>query len=259
MRSLILRAKKRVFASQLGLFSAPLGKEGYDFFDLEPYDYMSDAKRIDWKAFAKTRELYKKNFTEERSKNIHLLPILGGSLFFGSSRLKFETLLEALAIIGFSALRSKERLFVQGTPIRNIFEFESFLQKLAAQKLIGKKASFDPTLFYRSPKALTIVLSDFLEPVDLSLFRARDDVVALFILDHLETEKVLYEDATLVDTITLAQTGAKLASSMHRYHKNISALHQRQKSDFEKLGIEWVELYEDSDIFTKLLHFFGSR
>jgi hypothetical protein len=259
MRSLILRAKKRVFSSRLGLFSAPLGKEGYDFFDLEPYDYASDAKRIDWKSYAKTRELYKKNFSEERSKNIHLIPIFCGSLFFGSSRLKFETLLEATAIIGFSALYAKERLFVQGEPIGNIFEFESYLYKLSEQKLIGKKPSFDPGLFYRSPKSLCIVLSDFLEPIDLTLFSARDDVVALFVLDHLETERVVNEEATLVDTISLAQSSAHLASSMRRYHKNIAAIHRKQKEHFAKIGVDWLELYEDSDVFTKLLYFFRSR
>ncbi len=259
MRSLILRAKKQVFGSQLGLFSAPLGKEGYDFFDLEPYDYASDARRIDWRAFAKTRELYKKNFTEERSKNIHLLPLLGGSLYFGSSRLKIETLLEAVAIVGFSALRTKERLFVEGKSVRDIFEFENYLAQLASTKLIGREVYLDPKLFHRSPKALTIFFGDFLTHLDLSLWAARDDVVAIIIRDHLESNRALHEDAALVDTISLTTKSAQLDTAMKRYHKRIATLLQKQKSDFAQWGVDWVELFDDSEIFTQLLYFFGSR
>ena len=257
MKSIILKAKKAVYSSQIGLFQAPRSGEGYDFFDLEPYDFTSDAKRIHWPSYAKTRELYTKIFSKEERKNILLLPILSGSLHFGSTRLKSETLLEALAILAYSAFRYKEQLFIFDRQIKHIYELDLYLEKLANTPLLGKTTTLN--YLKNNTPHLTIVIGDFLEPLDLGFLAARDDLVALIVRDTLETSQVIEARANLVDTVSLSQKSANLASSMPTYHEKIAMALAKELDRFRSLGVEWLELFEYEDVFTKLALFFRSR
>ncbi len=257
MQHLILKTKKEVFSRQSGLFSSKKGGEGYDFLDLAEYDYQSDAKRIDWKSYAKTGRLYTKIYQEEFLKNILIIPILSGSLHFGKRRLKSEILFETLGLIAFSALREGAKLKILDNFFDNIHQLQLFLLSLARQNLIGERDSLDEKLFYRfGEKHLTIVISDFLEFTNLSLFAARDDVVAIIIKERFDAAC----EAELVDNQTLKKLPYNLTkSSLAGYRKNMEKILLRQKEHFFRHKIDFIEVGEDDNIFQKLYIFFKER
>ncbi|BCD59887.1 MULTISPECIES: DUF58 domain-containing protein [unclassified Nitratiruptor] len=263
MKRLIIKAKKAVYAHQHGIFSASLG-EGFDFVELIEYDYLSDAKKIDWMAYAKTGQAYMKLYQEEHMRNITIIPLMSGTLYFGFFRLKWEMLLESLALIGFSALASKDNLSLISEKshilkISNEYELENAITSIAHTPIIGKTFSYNlDELFYRlTQKHLIILVGDFLDPFSLKLLPTKHEVVAIAFASR---AKHFFKETIVKDTQSLNERSVKLTpKSIDNYSKKIDTLQQEHLIQLKKAGCDTLTIYEDEDIFTKLQLFFGSR
>ncbi len=260
MKTILLKSKKAVFSHRHGIFGARRG-EGFDFVELAQYDYASDAKRIDWIAFAKSGEVYMKVYEEELSHNIAIVPILSGSLHFGYSRLKIDMLLEAMSLIAYSALLSQEELLIQIEQTkfhpRSIEEIDAILSKITSFNLIGKKGRFDPKSIKLLEPHLLILISDFLDPIDLDGLGFRHDVVAIVLKC---TPKRLHTRALTKDPVSLRKRGAELnGKTIALHNKKLDKIRQNNLLALSKKGAQILEIEEIEDIFFKLYHFFGSR
>ncbi|BAF69701.1 DUF58 domain-containing protein [Nitratiruptor sp. SB155-2] len=265
MKQLIIKAKKAVYAHQHGIFSASIG-EGFDFVELTEYDYVSDAKKIDWIAYAKSGEAYMKLYQEEHMRNITIIPLLSGSLYFGFSRLKWEMLLEAVVLVGFSALASKDNLTWVSIDnkadllrISNEYELEKLFLTFSKESIIGKSVTFNiDQLFYRlDQKHLIILLGDFLDPISLKLLPTKHEVVVIAFANR---AKHFSKEAILKDTQNLNEKSVKLTpKTIDTYIKKTDTLQQEHLMQLKKQGCDMLTIYEDEDIFTKLQLFFGSR
>ena len=260
---LIMKSKKEVFSQREGIFTTPLMGEGYDFAQLREYDYHEDAKRIDWLISAKMQKPYVRVYQQERARNIVLIFLRTGSLFFGSKRLKVHTLIESFLLVALSGLRLKERVVGFDRQMRlleNSATIEHFAKGME-QDLIGTSLDIDMhKIFYQIPDlSLVIFLGDFLDPIDLSLFAAKHDVVCFVARDSIERAKMdVY--AKLIDCENLGQKSARLfGKSLKKYHKNIQEALDQNYAAFSKSGIDWVELWDDDNIFMKLQQFFMGR
>ncbi len=262
MKNLILRSKKAVFAHTHGIFGAKRG-EGFEFVELAGYDYASDARRIDWMALAKSGELYMKIYEEELAQRIALVPLISGSLYFGYQRLKFEMLIEALALIAHSALLCREELtlFWQDRPYRpqSHFEADKIVQKIAENPPIGQKLQFEKSsLFAKLPnRSLLILVGDFLEPIKIKALAAKHDVVAIALACRpitLNTHTQL-KDVESLRTKSTTLTPATIANHAYKLHK----IQQTNLLELEKRGVDTLRIFEDESIFDALFHFFGSR
>ncbi|BCD68894.1 DUF58 domain-containing protein [Nitratiruptor sp. YY09-18] len=263
--ALIIKTKKEVFSKSSGLFSARSGGEGYDFLELREYNYGEDAKRIDWIASAKYQKPYIRIYQEELLRNIVGVFVLSGSLYFGSKRLKIETLLEAFLLVGYSALHLNENL--QGFAhnhrfITNIYTLEQFAKEISSYDLLGKKATFDEKdLFYRLPeRSLILLFGDFLDPTQLTLLAQKHEVVAIVARDSIEKGKDLGQSVEAVDTITLQSKNYFLGKSqLRKYGENIQKHLDNNYAHFVQNGIDWVEIYDIDNIYEKLQNFFIGR
>lgn len=260
---LIIKTKKEVFSQREGIFTTPLMGEGYDFAQLREYDYHEDAKRIDWLISAKMQKPYVRVYQQERARNIVLVFLRSGSLFFGSKRLKVHTLIEAFLLVALSAMRTKERVVgIDGkaVPMESLGQIEGFA-KAMEQDLIGTSLDTEvQKIFYQIPEpSLIIFLGDFLDKIDLRLFATKHDVVCFVARDSIERAK-MDEYAQLVDCESLRQKSARLSGkSLQKYHSNIQRALDQNYATFAKSGIDWVELWDDDNIFVKLQQFFMGR
>lgn len=95
----------------LGHHHARLRGRGVDFDQVRPYQVGDDARHIDWRVTARTREPHTKIFQEERERPIYLLVEQSERLFFGSQH-QFKSVLaaQAAALMGWVALEHCDRV-----------------------------------------------------------------------------------------------------------------------------------------------------
>ncbi len=264
MKPILIKAKKAVFSHQHGLFAGKIG-EGFDFVELIEYDYASDAKRIDWMAYAKTTQAYMKLYQEEQLRNIAIVPIISGSLYFGYEKILWHLFLETLAILSYSAVMLRDNLTIISSHmldqqrVGTIYEVDKTVEQIADQKIIAQRPQTDvDSLFYKLPqKHLVILLGDFLEPLSIKLLPTKHEVVAIAFRP---SPKLFSEDAVVVDNLTKNQKSVRFSPNTISYHqRKLIELQQKNLYAMKKKGIDWTILDETTDIFTKLQLFFGSR
>ncbi len=262
---LIIKSKKQLFSSQAGIFSSPIGAEGFDFLEMREYVFGEDARRIDWIVSAKVGKPYVRLYQEERSRIIVPVPLLCNTLHFGSRRLKVETLLEAFLLIALSGVLVKEQVVSYHEGIRQLRDFysvERFVKELAGVELLGRACAFDTKkLFYelREP-SLVVLLGDFLDPVDVALLAQKHEVVAVVVRTRLEEGADIDIECETVDTLQRTTKSAHLSTAtLRRYGRKLSQLRMQNYEHFAKVGVDWVEVFDDEDVFIKLQHFFMGR
>ncbi|SMC08621.1 DUF58 domain-containing protein [Nitratiruptor tergarcus] len=262
--TLIIKTKRDVFSKSSGVFSSSQLGEGFDFYEMREYNYGEDARKIDWLVSAKLQKPYVRIYQEEKLRNIVLVFLLGGSLYFGSKRLKIETLLEAFLLIALSGVRMGERVIgvadtMQQLP--NIFTVEQFVKDVTARKLLGRSVTLDlQSLFYAiHEKSLVIFLGDFLDPIDLRLFAAKHEVIALVARDSIENTS-LHSACEVVDCESLRERSVVFhKKTLSSYRSNIQQALEQNFKEFQKLHIDYLELYDTDEVFGKLAKFFIGR
>ncbi|WP_187647031.1 DUF58 domain-containing protein [Nitrosophilus labii] len=269
IETLIIKTKKEVFSNSVGVYSTNVSGEGYDFLELKEYDFESDAKKIDWLISAKMQKPYVRVNQEEKRRNIVAVFLLSGSLFFGSKRLKIETLLEAFAILGFSSIKSGD-IFRSGyilqnsiklsLPYKNIFNVEEELYNIDSIELVGLKPAFNSIneLFYAiKEKSFVIFLGDFLYDIDLTLFSQKHEILAIVARDSIEKGINRGDEAELVDNENFKNISYMLNSkNLKKYGKNIEKELQKNYIKFRENGIGFIEIFDNDEIFIKLQHYF---
>lgn len=72
----------------LGAFTSQKQGQGTDYDDLRPYSAGDDIRHVDWRASARTQELYTRLYREEKDYRITLICDLRQSMYTGSVRLR---------------------------------------------------------------------------------------------------------------------------------------------------------------------------
>ncbi len=80
-----LALKKNSVELREGEQASPETGQGMIFEDHKKYIPGDDIRRIDWKAYARTRELFVKRFEEERSITVHILVDRSSSMDYGEN------------------------------------------------------------------------------------------------------------------------------------------------------------------------------
>jgi uncharacterized protein (DUF58 family) len=118
VRQIELRARKAVNAAGQGAYHSRFKGRGMAFVESRTYAPGDDPRHVDWNATARRdlggdapRELFVKQFVEERELTVLLAVDLSGSMSTGSrARTKRQVAAEALALLAFSALRNNDKV-----------------------------------------------------------------------------------------------------------------------------------------------------
>lgn len=105
LKKITIKTRRQIFSEIIGNNSSLLKGEGYDFLELKEYEYGEDVKKIDWVISAKFKKPYVKVFHAQKELNINIVPILNGSVFFGSKKFKQELITEVCSILGYSCVK----------------------------------------------------------------------------------------------------------------------------------------------------------
>jgi len=269
LKKIIIKTKRQIFSEVIGNNSSLLKGEGYDFLELKEYEYGEDVKKIDWIISAKFKKPYVKVFHAQKELNINIVPILGGSVYFGTKKFKQELITEICSILGFSCIKQgdpfcsfianeevtlctkkSKRNFSVNMMCENIFEYNS----------IGKTQDFKTItneLFkHIKKKSIIFLIGDFIniENLDLRLLSKKHEIFTIIVRDKFEEKPFELGNVNLVDPSTNQTFDGNINSgTIKRYEKNIKENDHRLFEHLQTCGIRFTKIYTHEEPLPKLL------
>jgi len=273
LQKILVRARRQVFSEMIGNNPSIFHGEGYDFIELREYMPGDDIRRIDWNITAKMQKPYIKIFREERELSVVVASMLGGSMHFGSVRLKQELVAELAALVSFSALHNGDLLssfifadamYDHEKPTKKMFAVHKGVESILEFDPLYKRADYAlmaQTLYKRlRRKSLIVVIADFFELPDLRLLAKKHEVVALIVRDRLEEQPPAMGFASLTDPETGQMLegnfgDASVKAYAAKVHAHDHALYERLRKD----GVRFIKVYTDDVAAVQLRRLFEGR
>lgn len=272
---LLIQAQKNVFSFFSGDNTTLFKGSGSDFMELREYVTGDDIKHIDWIISSKMDKPYVKIFHEEKEHNILFVPLLSASLNFGVKKLKFDTLKETLALLGFSCIKQQDPFesysytqTLQHTTKRtkDVVYLREMLEEIEKTPLLEKSVAYKNlanALFKRvqSP-SIIFLIGDFLnaENLNTSLLAVKHEVIVILIRDRFEEEPSTLGEINITDPQTLENATVNLDK------KAALKIKTKQLKDDTKLlaklqkdGIRYLKIYTDDVVYEKLFTFMSHR
>lgn len=278
LQKLEIRTKgltKHVFSGEY--HSAFKGK-GMAFSEVREYHIGDEVRTIDWNVTARFNDPFVKVFEEERELTAMLIIDVSGSLDFGSTKSKRETIMEIAAVLSFSAITNNDKvgaIFVSDKVEKYIPAQKGrnhvmvILRELIEFKASSKETNLSEALKFlrntQTKRCISFVISDFydhsafLESMRLS--KKKHDVVAIKVTDKMENEM---PDMGIIQVFN-AETGKSTwintsdEISRKKFTKNIQNKSDELANELLKSGIDFVSINTDQDYIPILKNLFKRR
>lgn len=271
LKKILIKAKRQVFSEMIGNNPSRFHGEGYDFSELREYQIGDDIKHIDWNITAKMQRPFVKVFKEERELHVSLVAMMGGSLYFGSKKMKQDLVAEIMALLSFSVVKNQDLLstyMVQENlstlirPSKKEFAIRKATDALLTCETLNHVADYKNLgkLLMKEikHKSLIVVVGDFFDIPDLNVLSKRHEVVAIIVRDKIEEHPQQMGFSALIDP----QTGSMLEgefgkNKVNAYAKKVAAHDHELYNSFKKSRIRFTKIYTDESPYVALKRFFG--
>jgi len=265
-REILVKTKRRIFSPNLGNNATAFVGNGLDFSELREYHFGDDVRKINWKATAKSGQPYINLFNEERELNVIVSFMLGGSIYFGSKRIKQELMSEVLALLGYSVMKNSDRLSTlffskheEGyyKPTKNIAALHELIPTALSFDVLEKEVNYEAfnnyVLSRFKQKSILFIIGDFFEEVDFSLLAAKHEIYAVIVRDHFEESPQLSGALSLVEPSSMMQSALEFDSTMlARFEEEIAKKDAILYAHFKAHNIRYTKIYTDEDPYFKL-------
>lgn len=272
-RHILLKARRQIIGDRIGNNPSMFRGEGFDFIELREYISGDDTRHIDWNVTAKTGRPFVKVFREERELNVLSVGLLGGGLYFGSEKFKIESVAEAIALIGYSAVANgdmyghcnySETLRDEIRPSKKRFSVQQSVESVLNAEILHRRVDLNHTIqeLYRRIKrrSLIVLIGDFFEIPDLRVLSRKHEVVAIVVRDRAEETPSPMGFTALIDP----ESGAVLEGdfgerSIKRYRERVRAHDSALFEMFRTSGVRATKLYTDANAIVTLRRLFEGR
>jgi len=274
LNKLLIKTKKAVFSQQLGNNTSKIKGEGYDFVELREYEDGEDIRKIDWVISAKMQKPYVKVFHTQRELNINIIPILTGSTYFGTHKLKKDLITEICAILGYvataqgdsySSYIANETSVLNTKKTKKILGVQQMVEKIDNYNPLSKIANYQnitQTLNKQiSKKSLLFLIGDFFncDDLNLKLLSKKHEVVVIIIRDKFEESPEALGNINLIDPSSNQIFEGDLNNSLiSQYTKKIKINESLLYEKLKQSGIEFTKIYTHDDPIKELAKFFKS-
>jgi len=273
LKKFSLVINKRVTSSFKGQRkSIALGK-GMTFKDHRIYARGDDFRSIDWKVFARTDDLYIKNFEEERSLNVHILMDASNSMKFGKPISKFDYASMIGVGMAYLAMRGNEK-FQFSTfsdnlevfqPKRGMSQLASMIDYLNNLKTKGSSNLLEAVVHYKrliGSKSMIVLTSDFLfdtDEIKEAIIRlGKHQIKVIQVLDPVEKDLSLNGDFNLRDSETDAVMRTFIGQNLKsRYQKLLNDHSAKIQEACDSLGVEFIQVTTDVPVFENFYKILG--
>lgn len=265
LKKFSLIVNKRVTSVYSGQKLSTAAGRGISFRDHRIYSFGDDFRSIDWKVYARTDDLYIKNYEEERNLNVHILVDYSASMNFGKPISKFDY--AAMIGVGFAYLAMKDNekfQFATFSDKLNLFQPRKGMHQLASMvdhlnniKVEGKTDLFNTITSYKrlvSSRSLIIIISDFLfDPEyikDSLIMLGKHDIKLIQVLDKQEKEINLEGDFKLKDSETKDELRTFISPRLiQNYNKMLDEHTAKIKEICNGLGVNFYQIISNKPIF----------
>ena len=273
LKKILIKTKRQIFSEISGNNASIFEGEGFDFVELREYTHGDDVRKIDWNVTAKLQRPFIKIFKEERELNIAIVSLLGGSMHFGSHRLKQEVLSEVVALLAFSAVKNgdtfsaftyTDKIEDITRPTKNIHAVSKVVEKVLGFDALGKSVdsgNLSKTLFDQiHRRSILFVVGDFFETYDFKLLSKKHEVVAIMIRDRFEEMPPLLGSVNLTDPSTFKSQMMQIdKKKAQEYAKQVQIKDHAFYAQCRKNRVAFTKIYTDEDPFVKLSKLFLKR
>ncbi len=270
LKALQLKARQQVYTLLSGHNLSKLYAEGYDFAELREYQRGDDIRKINWTITAKLGKPYIKELHTNRELSVVVSTFMDGSLYFGTENKKQKKLTEVATILGyatqfngdlFTGISYTQTEINVTPPTKQLYHIESFSNLLFETSLLDTKIDMNISIedlfsqLYRP--SLLFVISDFLEPVDLSLLAQKHEVIAIIIRNKEEETLQKLGEVTLKNPQNKAKLDTYFGKkSAKKYHTRLKAHDTRLIEHFSQNNIRYVKIFTEDEAVKKLLSLF---
>jgi uncharacterized protein (DUF58 family) len=272
LKKLLIKTKKSVFSQQLGNNTSKFKGEGYDFVELREYEDGEDIRKIDWVISAKQQKPYVKVFHTQRELNINIVPILGGSIHFGTVKLKQELITEVCAILGYSCSAqadsytsyiANENLSVSTKKTKKLLGVDMMCKNIYEYNCLNKKVDYDviKDKLYTNikEKSIIFIIGDFFnaKKINLKMLAKKHEVIAIIIRDRFEEKPSSMGNVNFKDPSSNQSFNGNLSNSLVKeYEKKVKINDHILYENFRKSGIEFTKIYTDENPIISMLKLF---
>jgi uncharacterized protein (DUF58 family) len=220
---------KRVTSKYTGERKSAYSGAGTIFRDHRMYSVGDNFKAIDWRVFARTDDLYVKQFEEERNLNVHILIDSSASMAYNN---KFEFAGKLGLGFAFLAMKNNEKIsfstFSDSVSVfkgsRGRSQILSMLSHINSIKPSGRSNLYDALKMYKKSlrsKSFIVIISDWMMNSEvigeaLKLLGKSHTIKLVQVLDRDEKEMPLDGDFILVDS----ESGLKLRTYISKRAQN---------------------------------------
>ncbi len=268
-KKILIKARKNIFGELSGNNISAKSGDGFDFYELKPYNFGEDVRRIDWKRSAKQNEPFVKFFHEEREIELIIVPILTGSLFFGLQKLKIELLSEIISLLGFSALKNSDRYSIVSAKQNEISatklsKSEAFLHtevtKILNTNILGLKPDFKAINEFLQKRfkrrCMMIFIGDFWEIANFASLAKKHEVLAFILRDSFEENPQAIGNINHINPNTMQTQSIFLSKSKaDEISKKTKEHDLKLHNSFLKQNIRFCKIYTNDNAYAKLSNF----
>ncbi|RXJ86027.1 DUF58 domain-containing protein [Arcobacter sp. CECT 8985] len=269
LKKILIKSKKEVFSEIVGNNSSKIKGEGYDFLELKEYEYGEDVKNIDWVISAKLQKPYVKVFHAQKELNVNIVPILNGSVFFGTDTFKQDLICEISTILAYSAIKqadtfssfiANEQLSLCTKKSKKNFSVNKMAENILEYKSIGKKCNYK-TIFNQlfsniKRRSLIFLIGDFFDSskVDLKLLSKKHEVIVIIIRDKFEENLSTLGNVQLRDLESGNEyKGVINKESINQYKQILKQNDRVLYEHLRKCNINFTKIYTNENPFSKLI------
>ena len=270
-KKILIKAKRQVFSEMIGNNPSIFHGEGYDFSELREYQVGDDIKYIDWNITAKMQKPFVKIFKEERELNVVLVSMLGGSLYFGSKKLKQETLAETVAMLGFSVVKNGDlftHVMIQegckevAKPSKRTFSVHKAVEDIMSCEILEHRSDYKnlSKLLMKQikKKSLIIIVGDFFEIPDLRVLAKKHEVLALIVRDVMEEHPPALGYSVLKDPETAQSLEGDFSKArMEDFAKKVRIHDHELYESLKKAQVRFTKIYTHESVYAPLRRLFG--
>lgn len=285
VRQVELKAKKKASASTAGAWHSRFKGRGMSFSESRAFADGDDPRHVDWRATARTGDMFVKQFVEERELTLLLVVDVSSSMTTGSrARLRRQLAAEAAAVLALSASKNQDKVGLVAfsgkverlvRPAKGRAHVLRVVRDVLALQPPSTSTSLGPALetagHLSRQRAIVVIISDCvgvtMPQKNLRALAARHDVALVEVRDPLDTDLPDVGLLSVRDAETgkqsLVDTGDKRVREA--WAARFNTARTQREDDLRKAGVDHVVVElpktsaDNTDALLPLLRFLRQR
>lgn len=279
IKNLEIHTKRLLSGMQVGNYATAQKGTGFEFDQLDEYQYGDDIRFIDWKGSARSQKVLVKRYLEERNRTIMLfVDVSSSSLYSSGSLIRYEIISQIAGSLALVADYGKDLvgLVLFSDKVEDVVPPGSGWQHahLILQKLFSytnekekvRQTDLNIPFSYgaeaRKKGMLAFVISDFIGSdfeKSLRVAQKRFEIVAIRCLDDNEKNFPSVGLISVQDSETKEVFELETKHMMSFIKQSLTERIKAQDKLFKKYGIDVLDVRNDSSFVADMVRYFRRR